>query len=276
MPVVNPGAAPPAPPFGPTAPCGWTIDTSCCAEWSTYSNTVRDRATSWATEILYYLSGRQFGACEITVRPCGTGCRYYGGWMTYPVIADGIGTIFTPFIRDGSWFNCGCSGACSCEARCSVWLPGPVASVSQVTLDGVVIDPANYRVDNRNRLIGMNGVCWPDCQNMELISPDEGTFEVTYLRGKALPVSGQIAAGELACQFAKACSGQSCALPANMASLARQGIQVEMIDPTNVLTSGFTGIPSVDLWIRAVNPAGLAQRPRIYSPDVHSPTMRTA
>lgn len=274
MPTSNPGGI--APLVTPSIPCGWVVDTTCVPGWDGYTTAQQDRATSWATYILWGLTGRQFGTCEVTVRPCGSSCAWYGGWMTYPVTADGVGTIFAPFIRDGSWFNCGCAGACSCKPKCSVLLPGPVAAVTSVTVDGIVIDPALYRVDNRNRLVGVDGQCWPDCQNMDLTSPGEGTFEVTYLRGTPLPAAGEIAAGELAGEFIKACAGTDCALPMNIQSLTRQGVQVEMIDPTNVLTSGLTGIRNVDLFIRTVNPQGLTARPRVLSPDLPPAAMRTS
>lgn len=274
MPVINPGTATPVP-SGSTAPCGWTIDTACCSDWDTATNTQRDRATSFAAYVLWALTGRRFGACEVTVRPCGQGCQFYGGWMSYPVTADGIGTVWAPFIRDGSWFNCGCVGACRCEPRCSVWLPGPIASIVQVTVSGIIIDPSLYRVDNRSRLVGINGQCWPDCQNMDLESPDEGVFEVTYTRGTPLPAAGQMAFGLLACEFLKACMGGSCALPENISSLTRQGVQIEMIDPTQIEQAGLTGIREVDLFIRAVNPRGLQRRPRVVSPDTPAPAMRT-
>jgi len=157
-----------------------------------------------------------------------------------------------------------------------VYLPGPVLSVTSVTIDGIVLADTSYRVDNREILVRTDGECFPECQNMNLNGPAEGTFEVTYSRGKAVPLAGQIAAGLLACEFAKACAGQDCGLPANLSSLARQGVEVTMIDPTDVLDAGLTGVPNVDLWIRSVNPARLAQRPRVFSPDVHYPTMRTS
>jgi hypothetical protein len=249
---------------------------SCCSEWDTYTNTIRDRATAWATQILWALTGRQFGGCEITVRPCGANCHYYGGWMSYPVVADGVGTVWSPFIRDGAWFNCGCVGACDCRARCRVWLPGPVSYVTEVVVDGVVIDPTRYRVDNREYLVGLGDQCWPDCQNMSLESPEVGTFQVSYVRGKPLPLAGQIAAGIMACEFAKACTGGSCSLPQNLSTLARQGVEVTMVNPTDVLDAGLTGIAEVDLWIRSVNPDRKTHRPRVYSPDLHYPAMRTS
>jgi hypothetical protein len=276
MPVVNPVLPGPSGPIGPVAPCSWTLDMSCCSEWDSYTNTVRDRATAWATQILWALTGRRYGTCEITVRPCGSNCQYYGGWMAYPAVADGVGTVWTPFIRDGVWFNCACAGACDCRARCRAWLPGPVSSVTEVVVDGIVIDPSLYRVDNREYLIGLGDQCWPDCQNMNLESPEVGTFEVTYLRGTPLPLAGQIAAGIMACEFAKACSGGACSLPQNLSTLARQGIEVTMVNPTDLLDIGLTGIAEVDLWIRSVNPDRKTHRPKVYSPDLHYPAMRTS
>jgi hypothetical protein len=38
---------------------------------------------------------------------------------------------------------------------------------------------------------------------------------------------------------------------------------------------GFTGLPEVDLVIRAVNPFGLPAPLRVYSPDLPSATMTT-
>lgn len=276
MPVINPLDAPAPVPTGPTAPCGWTIDTTCCPDWATYTNAQRDRATQWATQILWALTGRRFGVCEVTVRPCGSTCHVYGGWMAYPAIADGVGTSWTPFIRDGVWFNCGCVGGCSCEPSCTVWLPGPVAGVVEVIVNGIVINAADYRVDNRDKLVGLNGQCFPRCQDMNLESPAEGTFQVTYQRGVPVPVAGQIAAGLLACEFIKACTGGDCRLPGNLQSLSRNGVEVQMIDPTDDLAAGLTGIPDVDLWVRSVNPNKLARRMRVSSPDLHYPAMRTS
>src|SRR5688572_4241132 len=129
-------------------PCGWTIDTGCCEDWATYPAAVQTRATTWATHILGYLSGRRYGACEVTVRPCGRRCDGWSGYMTHPVVG-GPGAWMSPYIDgDMTWRNCVCPGACSCEASCQVLLPGPVASVSEVMIDGAVLAPEAYRVDN--------------------------------------------------------------------------------------------------------------------------------
>jgi hypothetical protein len=280
MPVINPLQV--GVPGSGEAPCEWTINTGCCPEWDTYSPQLQADATAWATSILWALTGRRFGLCEVTVRPCGGGC-HDGGYMTWPVTFDGstgaIGPSWIPFIDVGGvWRNCACPGACSCKARCEVWLPGPVDSVTEVVLDGVIVPAEAYRVDNRSLLVRQDGECWPQCQNFDLsgIAPDtENTFLVTYSRGTPVPEAGQIAAGMLACDFARSCT-TGCKLPGNLSTLSRQGVEVSMIDPTEELNAGLTGVSLVDQWIRSVNPHRRTRRPRVYSTDISAPRMTTS
>jgi hypothetical protein len=280
MPVISPEGIGPNPQPPSEGPCTWPIKTGCCPDWDTFDPEVQADATAWATEILWALSGRRFGPCTITVRPCGSTCNFAGGWMTFPVFLDG-GTAsaaggWFPFVdRMGNWRNCACRGACSCEARCQVWLPGPVVSVTEVNVDGVTLDPSSYRVDNQNLLVRTDGECWPECQNFDLSEfEDEDTFFVTYERGTPVPTAGQIAAGILACSFAKSCV-TGCGLPGNLANIDRQGVTIEFVDVSDQLTAGFTGIPFVDSWLRAVNPNRLTHRLRVSSRDINFPRMPT-
>lgn len=202
--------------------------------------------------------------------------------MTWPVELDGnsgaVGGSWVPFIDSGgAWRNCACMGACSCKASQEVWLPGPVASVTSVVIDGVTIDPSAYRVDNNSILVRQDGGEWPQCQDFDLsgTAPDTtNTFFVTYSRGTPVPIAGQIAAGILACDFAKSCT-TGCKLPGNLSSLTRQGVEVSLADPTDELNDGLTGVPQVDQWIRSVNPNKLQYRSRVYSPDVNYPRVVT-
>lgn len=267
MPVINllPGLPP------SEGPCEWPIITSCCADWETYPSDVRVNATSWATEILWALTGRRFGLCQTTIRPCGSTCGH-GGWMTWPVdsdgFSDGAGGFVLPYNYGGTWFNCACPGACSCKARCEVQLQDPVDSIVSVVVDGITLDPSAYRVDNRSILVRTDGECWPRCQDLNLSNTsDVGTFFVTYRRGVSVPQAGQLAAGLLACDFAKSCVS-GCKLPGNLSTLSRQGVEITMADPVEVLGQGLTGIALVDTWIQSVNPHRLANRPRVRSLDV--------
>ena len=275
MPVIGPNDFPPAP--VPGAFCAWTIDTTCCTGWDDFDPAVQEASAAWATEILDALTGHQFAQCPVKLRPCGSRCGWGGGYVTWPVSAPaavGVGTPWMiPFVDPaGVWRNCVCAGACRCRATCEVTLPAPVASIEEVLVEGIVLDPSAYRLDNGNVLVRTDGECFPLCQNLDLADTEPDTWSVTFRPGAPLPRSGAIAAGRLACEFAKSCVGAGdCALPPELISLARNGVQVQVQDPQLLLDSGLTQILEVNTFIRAVNPAGLRARPRVYSPDVRQP-----
>ncbi|MHA4774760.1 hypothetical protein L1085_009680 [Streptomyces sp. MSC1_001] len=257
-------------------PCQWPIDTTCCPDWDGYSTEVKARATTFATSILDALTGHQFAQCPVNYRPCGPRCAGGGGYVAWPVgtpgVAGGGGPWMIPYVDAGVWRNCGCTGGCSCAARCEVPFPTSVASVASVAIDGVELDPTAYRLDSwrgRPMLVRIDGDCWPQCQDMDAAAGEVGAFVITYSPGRPLPVAGQIAAGEYACEIAKACVGADCALPQQVASMTRNGVDLQIVDPVLVAEDGLTGLANVDLWIRSVNPARRAQRSRVASVDTY-------
>lgn len=255
------------------APCTWPLDTTCCSKWGTYTPETQAAATAYATQILWALTGRRFGNCGITIRPCGSACRH-GGWEAFPVSWSGSGGgVLNPYNWNGQWFNCVCPGRCRCKASCEVDLPYQASDVT-VYVDGLLLSPDAYRLDNQGfTLVRTDGECFPKCQDLDLSDvTDEGTFFVTYA-DTPVPAGGDIAAGMLACDFAKNCGSAGCGLPVNVSSITRQGVEVSMPDPTEVLNAGLTGISLVDLWIRANNPYRMASRPRVVTRD--RPRLRT-
>lgn len=129
-----------------TDPCGWVIpDPLCCTDWTGFSAGVKAAAKDYAATVLWAATGRQYGVCTITVRPCGVR-RRQSGWEFFGY--DWTGGTWIPYIFNGQWFNCVCPGICSCEPRCQVRLMGPVNSIVEVTVGGVVVDPSAYRVDD--------------------------------------------------------------------------------------------------------------------------------
>jgi hypothetical protein len=269
MPVINEVAAAGTPVV--PGPCDWTVDTTCIVGWADYTNEQRSRAISWATFILDALTGHQFAQCPVTVRPCGDGCGLFNGYTTWPVgaaAANAPGPWMVPYVVGGVWLNCSCGGGCSCLPACRVDLGVPVAEITEVKVNGAVLDPSAYQLQGAFLVRTDGGACWPSCQDTALPDTEDGTFSVTYRPGRALPIAGQIAAGRLAGEFVKACAGASCSLPAQISSLTRQGVDVEFVDPTTVFEQGRTGIPEVDLFVNAVNPGGMRRRSRVMSPDV--------
>lgn len=251
------------------APCNWTITVPCSDEWENYPLEVREAATEFATTVLWAATGRRFGLCEITVRPCGRRIEdssLWGYWLD--------GQYWVPYIdTTGTWRNCACGvSRCGCEPRCEVWLPGPVESVTEVIQDGIVVDPSAYVVDNGRWLVRIDGGCWPEYADL---NTDTDRFQVTYQRGTPVPGPVAVAAGILADEWAKACTGQNCRLPQRISSIARQGVTVAMVDTDSLIRRNFTGITEVDQVIFAYNPHGLFARPRVFSPDMPAPRMRS-
>lgn len=256
-------------------PCGWTIpDPLCCEEeWASLEPSVQSSARDYAALILWAATGRQFGECSITVRPCGMercddGMFNFFGW-------DWSGNSWVPYIFNGTWFNCACPGACCCDPRCQVRLMGPVESITEVLIGGIAVDPATYRVDDRHWLVRTEGECWPFCADMDTDTGDN-VFQVTYVRGTPVPPALLRAASTLACEWAKACVGNECRLSNRVTSIARQGVSIEMADPNAILDGSRTGLWEVDAVIVALNPFAQKQRARIYAPELTPPRMVTS
>ena len=78
---------------------------------------------------------------------------------------------------------------------------------------------------------------------------------------------GEFAAGFLANELAKACSGLQCSLPRRVQSIARQGVTIQIVDNPDFLRDGLVGLTEVDQFIVSVNPHGLHSSSRSYNPD---------
>jgi hypothetical protein len=221
------------------------------------------------------LSGRRFGVCPVTVRPCRRPCDGTLAPAFGPYYGAGS---FTPYLLDGAWINgCGsCTTDCGCGQLCEVVLPGPVDSVLAVKLDGLIVPAADYLVYDHRALVRVDaGECWPYCQDLAAPDSEPGTFAVTYGLGTPVPVAGLHAAGVYACELVKACADLPCRLPRRVTQITRQGVTYSLLDPMEFLEQGMTGLYEVDAWIRAVNPAGLAHGARVYSPDRRPPRRQT-
>lgn len=255
------------------APCSWTIpECGCGGCVADLPPGRRASATAAASLVMWALTGRQYGLCEITVMPCSP--RSSRSYQVYPVDLDVFGSAvgFHPIIEDGIWRNVG-YGSC-CQTGCEVDLPGPVtkANISEVTVAGVVVDADAYQVHDKHLLVRVDGGCWPACINYAATPPD---FTVTYLRGDPTPQPVLDATATLLCEFGKACVGAPCRLPSRIVSMTRQGVDVQLADLTELIAQGLVGIDEIDRVILAVNPGQLRQRPQVWSPDVPMPRVVT-
>lgn len=251
--------APPCEPWGLT----WTCDSGCL------SPEVTGQSVQAATEILWALTGRQFGLCTVTIRPCRRTCNDWT-WnlptgQTYPM----------PALIGGQWFNltCGqCGDTCACTELSEVVLPGVVDSITQVKLDGAVLSSSAYRVDNGRLLLRTDGGRWPYCQELNYPDTAPGTWSVTARYGRPVPPMGALAVGELACEITKALNNEECRLPREVTRLHRQGVTINYNDITALMSKGLTGLYLVDQFIQAYNPRRLTSPPKVYNLD--KPTTR--
>jgi hypothetical protein len=255
--------------FGPCAPWDpiWICDVSAESPAAT------GQAVEAATSIVWALSGRQFGTCTTTLRPCRRTCYDDGWWSRYglPWSTSTAGTGYdygTGYF--GFWFDlsCGsCSGGCSCSEVPEVVLPSPVSSIVRVMMDGTPMATGSYRVDNNRLLVRTDGQRWPRCNNMVKDDTQPGTWSVTAAYGQDVPVAGQLAVGEMACQILKAMRGEDCLLPAGVQQLTRQGVSVSFPNVGELFKQGRTGLYLVDAFVSTVNPSGMSARSRAYSVD---------
>jgi len=247
----------------------WDLSTYCCAdEWAAAPVELQDRASRFATLVMWAATGRIYTVCPITVRPClGNEWGLWNNWGVW-----GVDGTWFPYIWAGQWFNafCGCSGLCCCEykAYTSAWLPGPVSSVVSVDIGGITLDPSAYRVDDAQWLVRTDGSEFPRCQDFNQNAGLIDTWSVTYHKGRVPTPAVLDAAGTLACEYLKFCTGGQCRLPGRVTNIIRQGVQIELIDPTTLLDRNLTGLPEVDQVIVSINPFGQKAPMRLYSPDV--------
>lgn len=260
-------------------PCAvWTLDLSgclspsgslpdpCVLDGQPVDPVIIASAKLAASQLLWSLTGRQFSTCSVVIRPCRKKCD---DQCCYPLNFD-TGFPWYPVLQEnGLWTNisCNCQNECSCTRLSEVNLPDPVCSITEVLIDGAVVNPTTYRVDNFRKLVRLGSDVWPRCNDLTKEDTELGTWSVALTYGRQPPELALLAAAEMACEIIKHASGQTCKLPQRVSSVTRQGISVSFLDDMQFLDKGLTGLYFVDLAARTFNPCRLSRRPTVYSPD---------
>lgn len=251
------------------APCEpWPAMWNAC-DLPTGAAGVTGVALAAASEVLWAMSGRRFSLCPTTLRPCRESCNdgLYdtSNWWNWG------GGYPRPRFFQGVWTNiaCGqCLDGCSCTVVSKVRLPMPVGSITNVTIDGVVLPPSAYQLYDYRDLVRQDGGEWPWCNDLSKPAGQPGTWSITAEFGEPVPVMGQWAVAELATEFAKArLCDSSCQLPAPVQQLSRQGVSMTFLDPNEVFANGRLGLRFVDMFLSTYNPDGLRAPARVYSVD---------
>lgn len=246
-----------------------SVPEPCLADNTPVPQSVIDSSVLAASQFLWSVTGRQFSQCEVSIRPC-RACL--DDCCAIPELGfNSVGYPWSPVhLSNGDWINvsCECQNQCSCTNLCEVPLPYPACSINQVLIDGVVVDPATYRIDEFSKLVRIGSECWPSCNNLTLPPTEVGTWQITLQYGLPVPELVLKAAAEFAGELIKSCVGKSCGLPKNITAVSRQGVSEVFANPLDFIKSGYTGLPLTDLAIRAYNPHMLQRRSTVYSPDV--------
>lgn len=222
---------------------------------------ILDAAIDAASDLLYEASGRAYGLCETTIRPCAQYSQSDDASWARISYAQGNWTTWTYQSRIWSGFcSCNRGRECGCSRLSEVRLSRArrVREVTEVRVDGVALDPSSYRVDDGYWLVGLldgdgNRVSWPCCQDMALDDTEPDTFAVDAILGAPIPPSGQLAAAALACELAKQSAGLPCRLPKNTVSQSRQGVS-QQFGQFATLTS--TGIWEVNAFLEVYGRKG--------------------
>lgn len=264
--------------------CDWPVDRSCLpdlpplddppadGQQAAYDAALasRNAAEDVAVAVLWALSGRQFGVCETTIRPCpegddwsyrfespGSGYFGYGGYGGGVVLLGWDGADFVNL-------GCGCMGRCKLSGPRMIHLPGPVYPPDDdhpftVTIADGVLDPSEWSLEG-DRLYRKTRR-WPS-QHLGRPLGERETWSVDYWRGITPPAGSAKMVGRLAAEFYAACTDGKCRLPRNVVSTVRQGVSVQF-DPSKIYADGKTGLPEVDMWLAAINPHALLSAPSV-------------
>lgn len=217
-------------------------------------------AAKTASFILWALSGRKYSGARTVVEqyecPCTRFSRYPARLWNEP----GLFPV-EPYLLDGALMNrsttCACDGTVGGIHTRIRLRHRPARSVQKVLSGGDVVSPASYRLLSGSVLTAAPGHSFDPCG-----------AEVTYTYGVEPPSAGRRAARYLAQELAKGWNGDDCDLPERVTSVSRQGVSYTILDDQAFLNDMRTGIYSVDLFLKAVNPDNARKPARVFSPDL--------
>lgn len=247
-------------------------DECCSLDLDALDPALVENAANFAANFLYIATGRRFGGCPRTFRPCRKKCapqmNCCGGYAGTSMVRP----FKLPWSTDWVNISCGvCRRGCECSEVSEVRIPD-VGEVLNVRIDGVDYDPCGMvAVYDNTRIVRVDGGRWPVCQ--ELGSVDgPGTWSITVTQGACVPAGAAWMTGSLMCEVLKGCLRKDdCELPRRLQTLTRQGVTMGFNDTFENLGILRTGIWEIDAWIEQNRYVGAVQA-TVLSPELPIPT----
>lgn len=157
------------------------------------------------------------------------------------------------------------------------WVPYPIRSIEEVVVNGEPIDPAQYRLVNKKRLLpqapsgGVDSVLdpWP-IQDPKRPLGDLNTWYFVVTHGRRPKPALINASRRLGCEILKALyTPNDCDLPDGVTSITREGVTLSFAPRQ----PGGTGIPAIDMVIERFGCKGRHQH-RIVDPAAEKAEVR--
>lgn len=231
------------------------------------------QAIEAASDVLYQLGGRRWpGVCDATVQ-----VQNLNPWALPLPEGGSVGWRDPAYWAGGGYWAPGgmMAGFYWREQGAILTLPGPILSIKQIRLAGVVLDASAYRIVDWSEIVRVDGGVWPV---MGLITDATPAIEIDYTFGQAPPQIGRMAAASLARELVLAFTGDdACRLDRRVKAIIREGITEEMglglPGISESLRDGNTGIPEVDLFVHTHNPSHLKRPARLLGLGRRTPTV---
>lgn len=213
-------------------------------------------ACKFASQMLWALSGRKFHTGSVVTE------RYVvdRAWISPQVLMPTRGVS----VYDADW-GVFVVDPWDWNAR-KIRLDGnPIKQIGSVInlSDGSELSPSDYTVINR--------------QFLQLDRVQPRGIDVSYTYGQAPPMTGRMAAREMAKQFFLSWSGREdqCSLPDRVTAVTRQNVSWVLLDNQDFLDDLKTGIYMVDMFLKSVNPDKARVKSKVFSVDLPRGRRRT-